>query len=106
MAFTFVLSSAVAAATVAFIGMSLSTDAAPAPYQRRGFAGIGAYNGMYPYSGFGYGIGFPFATSYTNAFNANSNFANFNDDTIYANNKDATTANNNVNQFNNANIIA
>ncbi|KAJ2729190.1 hypothetical protein H4S00_000596 [Coemansia sp. D1744] len=53
-------------------------------------------------SGFGF---FPFATSFTNQFDANNNFAHFNDDTLYVNDKDATVANNNVHSFNNANVI-
>ncbi|KAJ2498684.1 hypothetical protein GGH96_004116 [Coemansia sp. RSA 1972] len=53
-------------------------------------------------SGFGF---FPFATSFTNQFGANNNFAHFNDDTLYVNDKDATVANNNVHNFNNVNTI-
>ncbi|KAJ1738890.1 hypothetical protein LPJ68_005152 [Coemansia sp. RSA 1086] len=47
-----------------------------------------------------------FTVDFTNAFNANNNFAHFNDDTLYVNDKDATVANNNLNTFNNANIVA
>ncbi|KAJ2657311.1 hypothetical protein IW148_005255 [Coemansia sp. RSA 1199] len=58
-------------------------------------------------SGLGSGFGFfPFASSFTNQFDANNNFAHFNDDTLYINDKDATVANNNVHSFNNANVIA
>ncbi|KAJ2383366.1 hypothetical protein H4S02_005334 [Coemansia sp. RSA 2611] len=83
--------------------------------RRGGYDSVGyglGYGGYYPYNSYGYGdigyggIGFPFASSFTNAFNANNNFAHFNDDTLYVNDKDATTANNNVNTFTNANVVA
>ncbi|PIA12745.1 hypothetical protein COEREDRAFT_12272 [Coemansia reversa NRRL 1564] len=77
------------------------------------YSSLGAYNGFYPGDGaypygnfgYGYGIGFPYASSFTNTFDANSNFANYNDDTLYVNNKDATAASSNVNSYNNANVI-
>ncbi|KAJ1726278.1 hypothetical protein LPJ61_005296 [Coemansia biformis] len=72
-------------------------------YGDLGYGGLG-YSGL-GYGGFGYGWGIPLASSVTNAFNANNNFANFNDDTLYVNNKDATVANSNVNTFNSANVI-
>ncbi|KAJ2845999.1 hypothetical protein IWW36_004553, partial [Coemansia brasiliensis] len=85
-------------------GMAVVAQTYPAPHMHaRSFVG---YPGFYPYAGFGYGVGFPFASSFTNAFNANSNFANYNDDTLFVNNQDATTANSNLNTFNNANVIA
>ncbi|KAJ1662682.1 hypothetical protein IW140_005563 [Coemansia sp. RSA 1813] len=55
--------------------------------------------------GGGFGFGFPFASSFTNALNTNFNAANFNDDTLYVNNKDANTVNSNLNTFTNANTI-
>ncbi|KAI9472550.1 hypothetical protein BX667DRAFT_516592 [Coemansia mojavensis] len=94
--------SAASIAAAAAVGLATATQAYPAPHMHaRSFVG---YSGLYPYGG--YGFGFPFASSFTNAFNANSNFAHFNDDTLYVNDKDATVANNNVNSFNNAKIIA
>ncbi|KAJ2709778.1 hypothetical protein H4R19_004076 [Coemansia spiralis] len=76
-----------------------------------GYGGIGGFDGVgyggVGYGGWGWGSGFfPFAASSTNAFNANSNFANYHDDTLYVNNVDATTANSNVNTFNQANVVA
>ncbi|KAJ1718073.1 hypothetical protein LPJ61_006886 [Coemansia biformis] len=106
---------ALAAAVLAAI--TLTAHAAPvADMQKRGdlaYSGLGCgdlgygslgYSGL-GYGGFGYGWGIPLASSVTNAFNANSNFANYNDDTLYVNNKDATVANSNVNTFNSANVI-
>ncbi|KAJ1726015.1 hypothetical protein LPJ61_005478 [Coemansia biformis] len=113
---------------VAVASMALATDGAPTaqPHKRCGGCGsigyggvsyggigyVGAGYGGVGYGGVGYGglgyggWGLPFAASATNAFNANNNFAHFNDDTLYVNNKDATAANNNVNTFNTANVIA
>ncbi|KAJ2796973.1 hypothetical protein H4R21_004506 [Coemansia helicoidea] len=76
-----------------------------------GGAGYGSVGyGGWGVPGYGWGYGgagfFPYAASNTNAFNANSNFAHFNDDTLYVNNKDATTASSNVNTFNQANVVA
>ncbi|KAJ2800468.1 hypothetical protein H4R21_003167 [Coemansia helicoidea] len=95
----------------AFAAVALTADVAPvADLHRRGgtgaFAGVGY--GAWGYGAPGYGGWgfFPYAASSTNAFNANSNFAHFNDDTLYVNNKDATAANGNVNTFNQANVVA
>ncbi|KAJ1860240.1 hypothetical protein LPJ78_005897 [Coemansia sp. RSA 989] len=94
--------SAVSIAAAVAAGLATVIQAYPAPHMHaRSFAG---YSGLYPYGG--YGFGFPLASSFTNAFNANSNFANYNDDTLYVNNQDGTVANSNVNNFNNANVIA
>ncbi|KAJ2615416.1 hypothetical protein GGH99_002879 [Coemansia sp. RSA 1285] len=41
------------------------------------------------WGGRGGGFGIPFASSFTNALNANTNAANFNDNTVYLNNKNA-----------------
>ncbi|KAJ2777224.1 hypothetical protein H4R18_005252 [Coemansia javaensis] len=71
-----------------------------------GFGGVYPYGGYGGFGGYGYGGFFPFASSVTNDFGANSNFAHFNDDTLYVNNQDATVANNNVHSFNNANVVA
>ncbi|KAJ2356421.1 hypothetical protein GGF43_002088 [Coemansia sp. RSA 2618] len=108
MAFSTAFISAVAA-----LGLAATTMANPVPHMAKrcgGCGGIGyggvEYGGI-GYGGIGYGSwGIPFASSFTNAFNANNNFAHFNDDTLYVNNKDATTANSNVNTFNNANVVA
>ncbi|KAJ2775429.1 hypothetical protein IWQ56_000067 [Coemansia nantahalensis] len=122
-------STALVAAAIAAV--ALTADVAPvADLHRRGgtgaFAGVGygawgygapGYGGWGygtpGYGGWGYGAPgyggwgfFPYAASSTNAFNANSNFAHFNDDTLYVNNKDATAANSNVNTFNQANVVA
>ncbi|KAI9472560.1 hypothetical protein BX667DRAFT_425746 [Coemansia mojavensis] len=101
-----VITAAVAACTLA--ASSLAAPNQPSPAHQAAHAkrcGLcGGWGGAYP--GFGFGFGFPFAASSTNAFNANNNFAHFNDDTVYVNNKDAVAANNNLNHFNNANVIA
>ncbi|KAJ1665412.1 hypothetical protein IW140_003381 [Coemansia sp. RSA 1813] len=88
----------------------LSSPVAPISHvhvARRGY-GWGS-TGFCPYGGFGtgygYGFGFPFASSFTNALNTNFNAANFNDDTLYVNNKDANAVNSNLNTFTNANTI-
>ncbi|KAJ2626591.1 hypothetical protein H4R22_004753 [Coemansia sp. RSA 1290] len=105
MAYTLSITSLIAVA-----GLAVATQTYPNPHThaRRfvGYSGIGAGYGYagFPYGGFGFG--FPFASSFTNAFNANNNFAHFNDDTLYVNDKDATVANNNLNTLNNANIVA
>ncbi|KAJ2834877.1 hypothetical protein GGI24_000164 [Coemansia furcata] len=67
-----------------------------------GYGGHGGYGG---YGGYG-GFGFPFVASATNELDANANFANFNENTLYTNNVNANAANNNVHAFNNANIVA
>ncbi|KAJ1788700.1 hypothetical protein LPJ59_005493, partial [Coemansia sp. RSA 2399] len=49
-----------------------------------GYGGYGGYGGIGGYGGFGgYWYGFPFASSFTNSLNANTNAANYNDDTLY-----------------------
>ncbi|KAJ2455836.1 hypothetical protein EV183_000451 [Coemansia sp. RSA 2336] len=89
------------ASIVAAASLAIAAQAYPTPHMHaRSFVGFPGFG-----SGCGCGFGFPFASSFTNAFNANNNFAHFNDDTLYVNDKDATTANSNVNNFNNANII-
>ncbi|KAJ2060339.1 hypothetical protein GGI17_003788 [Coemansia sp. S146] len=52
------------------------------------------------------GYGFPFVSSFTNDFGRCSSCANFNENTLYANNVNANAANDNVHAFTNANIIA
>ncbi|KAJ1787604.1 hypothetical protein LPJ59_005699 [Coemansia sp. RSA 2399] len=76
---------------------------------RRGYSsgygtgyGIGTGYG----TGYGYSFGFPFASSFTNALNSNFNAANYNDDTLYVNNKDANSVSSNLNTFTNANTVA
>ncbi|KAJ2690924.1 hypothetical protein IWW39_000433 [Coemansia spiralis] len=67
--------------------------------------GYGGYGGFGGYGGYG-GFGFPLAASFTNDFDRNSNYANFNENTFYSNNVNANAASDNVHSFNNANIIA
>ncbi|KAJ2813809.1 hypothetical protein H4S07_000393 [Coemansia furcata] len=69
-----------------------------------GYGVLGGYGGLGGYSGYG-GFGFPFVSSVTNDVDANANFANFNENTLYANNVDANAANENIHAFNNANVI-
>ncbi|KAJ2814068.1 hypothetical protein H4S07_000177 [Coemansia furcata] len=69
-----------------------------------GYGGCGGYGNFGGYGGYG-GFGFPFVASATNEFDANSNRANFNENTLYANNVNANAASNNIHAFNNANII-
>ncbi|KAJ2833951.1 hypothetical protein GGI24_000640 [Coemansia furcata] len=66
-----------------------------------GFGGFGSNGG---YGGYG-GFGFPFVSSVTNDFDRCSSCANFNENTLYANNVNANAANDNVHAFNNANVI-
>ncbi|KAJ2747475.1 hypothetical protein GGI20_000464 [Coemansia sp. BCRC 34301] len=63
-----------------------------------GFGGIGGYGG---YGGFGF---FPFVSSFTSDFDLNSNRANYNEDTLYANRVNANAASDNIHAFTNANI--
>ncbi|KAJ2886227.1 hypothetical protein H4R27_000798 [Coemansia aciculifera] len=67
--------------------------------------GFGGYGGIGGIGGYG-GYGFPFASSFTNNFDRNSNRANFNENTLYANNVNANAASDNVHAFTNANVIA
>ncbi|KAJ2878139.1 hypothetical protein H4R27_005938 [Coemansia aciculifera] len=67
--------------------------------------GFGGYGGIGGIGGYG-GYGFPFVSSFTSDFDRNSNRANFNENTLYANNVNANAASDNVHAFNNANIIA
>ncbi|KAJ1983963.1 hypothetical protein EDC05_006596 [Coemansia umbellata] len=69
--------------------------------------GLGGYGyGLGGYGGYGGGFGFPYASSFTNAFNTNTNAANYNDDTLYANSQNANVFNTNTNAYNNANVVA
>ncbi|KAJ2824463.1 hypothetical protein GGI24_003400, partial [Coemansia furcata] len=68
------------------------------------FGGYGGYGVLGGYGGYG-GFGFPFVSSVTNDVDANANFANFNDNTLYTNNVNANAANENFHAFNNANVI-
>ncbi|KAJ2004437.1 hypothetical protein H4R26_002507 [Coemansia thaxteri] len=82
-----------------------SVNAHAVPVKRCGVCGglYGGYGGLY--GGYG-GFGFPFASSFTSDFDRNTNRANFNDDTLYANNVNANAANDNVHAFTNANVVA
>ncbi|KAJ2510814.1 hypothetical protein H4217_007680 [Coemansia sp. RSA 1939] len=66
--------------------------------------GCGGWGGCGGCGGWG-GFGIPFASSFTNAVNANANAANFNDNTVYLNNKNANKCCNNLNTFTNANNV-
>ncbi|KAJ2872264.1 hypothetical protein H4R27_006668 [Coemansia aciculifera] len=70
-----------------------------------GCGGFGGYGGFGAYGGYG-GYGFPFVSSFTTDFDRNSNRANFNENTLYANNVNANAASDNVHAFTNANVIA
>ncbi|KAJ2462237.1 hypothetical protein GGI02_005508 [Coemansia sp. RSA 2322] len=85
-----------------------SVNAHAVPVKRCGgcgslYGGYGGYGGLY--GGYG-GFGFPFASSLTTDFDRNTNRANFNDDTLFVNNVNANTANDNVHAFTNANVVA
>ncbi|KAJ2032748.1 hypothetical protein GGI13_003721 [Coemansia sp. RSA 455] len=69
-----------------------------------GGCGCGGYGG---YGGYGYGgYGYPFVSSFTNGFDRCSSCANYNENTLYANNVHADAACDNVHAFTNANVIA
>ncbi|KAJ2740879.1 hypothetical protein GGI20_005564 [Coemansia sp. BCRC 34301] len=68
-----------------------------------GYGGIGGYGGFGGFGGCGF---FPFASSVTNDFDRCSNCANFNEHTLFTNNKCANCANDNVHCCNSANVIA
>ncbi|KAJ2618264.1 hypothetical protein EV177_000114 [Coemansia sp. RSA 1804] len=69
-----------------------------------GCGGCGGWgNGWW--GGRGGGFGIPFASSFTNALNTNTNAANFNDNTVYLNNKNANKCCNSLNTFTNANNV-
>ncbi|KAJ1907130.1 hypothetical protein GGI09_007565 [Coemansia sp. S100] len=70
-----------------------------------GYGGYGTYGGYGGYGGYG-SYGYPFVSSFTSDFDRNSNRANFNENTLYANNVNANAASDNVHAFTNANIIA
>ncbi|KAJ2745517.1 hypothetical protein GGI20_002121 [Coemansia sp. BCRC 34301] len=63
----------------------------------------GGYGGIGRFGGCGF---FPFVSSFTNDFDRNSNRANFNENTLFTNNKCANAASDNVHAFTNANVIA
>ncbi|KAJ2861874.1 hypothetical protein GGH94_004615 [Coemansia aciculifera] len=67
--------------------------------------GFGGYGGIGGIGGYG-GYGFPFVSSFTNDFDRCSSCANFNENTLYANNVNANAASDNIHACNNANIIA
>ncbi|KAJ1920003.1 hypothetical protein GGI09_004566 [Coemansia sp. S100] len=70
-----------------------------------GYGGYGGYGSYGGYGGYG-GYGYPFVSSFTSDFDRNSNRANFNENTLYANNVNANAASDNVHAFTNANVIA
>ncbi|KAJ2229506.1 hypothetical protein IWW45_006164 [Coemansia sp. RSA 485] len=81
------------AAVVICAALTLSARAYPVPWDG-GFSTFG-FNGGF----------FPFAFNSVNAFNKDFFAANFNDDTLYVNNKNANVVSDNVNAFNNVNVI-
>ncbi|KAJ2488724.1 hypothetical protein IWW37_004572 [Coemansia sp. RSA 2050] len=84
---------------VAF-SLAAAANAHPQPH-----AHIKRWDGYGMCGGYG-GFGFPFAASFTSDFDRNSNRANFNENTFYANNVHANAASDNVHKFNNVNVIA
>ncbi|KAJ2454241.1 hypothetical protein GGF42_003648 [Coemansia sp. RSA 2424] len=70
-----------------------------------GYVGCGGCGGYSGYGGCG-GCGYPFVSSFTNEFDRNSNRANYNENTFYANNVNANAANDNIHAFTNSNVIA
>ncbi|KAJ1656211.1 hypothetical protein GGF38_004620 [Coemansia sp. RSA 25] len=70
-----------------------------------GCGGCGSCGGYGGYGGCG-GCGYPFVSSFTNEFNRNSNRANYNENTLYANNVNANAASDNIHAFTNSNVIA
>ncbi|KAJ2460933.1 hypothetical protein GGF42_000521 [Coemansia sp. RSA 2424] len=70
-----------------------------------GYGGIGGIGGYGVYGGYG-GYGYPFVSSFINEFDRNSNRANFNENTLYANNINANAVSDNVHAFTNVNVIA
>ncbi|KAJ2857173.1 hypothetical protein J3B02_001170 [Coemansia erecta] len=59
-------------------------------------------NGFFPC---GFNNFFPFAFNRVNAFNQNAFASNFNEDTVFQNHKNANVAADNINAFNNVNVI-
>ncbi|KAJ2506907.1 hypothetical protein IWW47_001357 [Coemansia sp. RSA 2052] len=70
-----------------------------------GCGGCGSCGGYGGYGGCG-GCGYPFVSSFTNEFDRNSNRANYNENTLYANNVNANAASDNIHAFTNSNVIA
>ncbi|KAJ2821119.1 hypothetical protein FBU31_005008, partial [Coemansia sp. 'formosensis'] len=87
------------ARTISVLALAAIFSAAALPHQSAGthvalskrYGGCGGYGGyggigvLGGYGGYG-GFGFPFVASATNEFDTNSNRANFNENTLYANN--------------------
>ncbi|KAJ2834130.1 hypothetical protein GGI24_000543 [Coemansia furcata] len=97
---------------ISVLALAAICSAAALPHQPAGTqvalpkrcGGCGGYGGFGGYSGYG-GFGFPFVSSATNELDANTNCANFNENTLYANNVNANAASNNIHAFNNTNVI-
>ncbi|KAJ2036167.1 hypothetical protein GGI03_001094 [Coemansia sp. RSA 2337] len=95
-----------------FALLAITTDAHPQPQPQpqvhasgvfvKRYGGYGGYGGYGAYGGYGY----PFVSSFTSDFDRNSNRANFNENTLYANNVNANAASDNIHAFTNANVIA
>ncbi|KAJ2653934.1 hypothetical protein GGH99_007481 [Coemansia sp. RSA 1285] len=86
-----------------------ATDAVAPGHIYKRCGGCGGWGGCGGCSGWGNGwwgdFGIPFASSFTNAVNANTNAAHCNDNTVYLNNKNASQCCNRVNAFTNANVV-
>ncbi|KAJ2238885.1 hypothetical protein GGI13_008204 [Coemansia sp. RSA 455] len=95
---------------LAFALLATTTKAHPQPHVHAHASGVFVkrWDGYGAYGGYGtYGrFGFPNVVSVTNDVNRNSNRANFNENTLYANNVNANAASDNVHAFTNANVIA
>ncbi|KAJ1819909.1 hypothetical protein LPJ60_003504 [Coemansia sp. RSA 2675] len=89
--------------TFALLATTANAHPQPQPHAHvKRWNGYGMYGG---YGGYG-GFGLPFAASFTNDFDRNSDCAHFNENTVYSNNVNANAASDNVHAFNHANIIA
>ncbi|KAJ1945049.1 hypothetical protein GGF37_001893 [Kickxella alabastrina] len=68
------------------------------------YGGVGTYGGVGSYGS--YGSGLPFALSTVNKLDSDSFAANYKDNTVYANNKDASVSKDQVSKFDSVNVIA
>ncbi|KAJ2436901.1 hypothetical protein GGF42_008805 [Coemansia sp. RSA 2424] len=93
---------------LALATLATTTNAHPQPHLNangvfaKRWGGCGSYGGIGGYGSYG----FPFVSSFTNDFDRCSSCADFNENTLYTNNKCASCASDNVHCCNNANVIA